>query len=464
MASKKRKLIEGLIPKKKTSGKPKTKTDAMSEEAKVREKHPDATHAEILKIIKKEKAAKRATARKRESMADSQLGPVVTPKPGSMDANLDAAWTKRASRKPKQVTKKNGKPKSTKPVLTGPQVSKQLPELSYKGPIAGAGVVTGLTLLGLGTESPKSGVATKKQVRKPKGFVATKKQVREPKGFVAKTKTKTAVPMKQANAKIPSQRKGRKWAGKYKVSGGESLSKIAKKFGVSLKSLLNANPKFKKNPNLIKVGQNVAVPEAKIKGTGTSIYKGMSKSAMAKMAKAKRPVPPKKIKEPRALKQPKATSFTKKLPDREVGAHSLPPSASGKPLKLEPKYSTSSKRTLYKKPGDPKEAQRLLNKIEQMSQKQINDLGDIKYNKMLKTIRNLQTSSKGGKVMKKQVGGRMSRVGLSPAEMARAGVMSEAQRRRYVSKGGKVGKKKGGTVKRKHGGQIGTSFIASLYD
>ena len=39
----------------------------------------------------------------------------------------------------------------------------------------------------------------------------------------------------------------------------------------------------------------------------------------------------------------------------------------------------------------------------------------------------------------------MSRVGLSPAEMARAGTMSEAKRKRYM--------KKGGLVKRKHGGQ-----------
>ena len=38
----------------------------------------------------------------------------------------------------------------------------------------------------------------------------------------------------------------------------------------------------------------------------------------------------------------------------------------------------------------------------------------------------------------------MSRVGLSPAEMARAGTMSEAKRKRYM--------KKGGLVKRKHGG------------
>jgi LysM repeat protein len=72
--------------------------------------------------------------------------------------------------------------------------------------------------------------------------------------------------------------------------------------------------------------------------------------------------------------------------------------------------------------------------------------------------------------LKRQAGGRMSRVGLSPAEMARAGVMSEEQRRReamrglYARKGGKVGKKKGGTVNRRGGGQIGTSFVASLYD
>ena len=36
----------------------------------------------------------------------------------------------------------------------------------------------------------------------------------------------------------------------------------------------------------------------------------------------------------------------------------------------------------------------------------------------------------------------MTRVGLSPAEMARAGTMSEADRLRYMKKGGKIGKKK----------------------
>ena len=78
--------------------------------------------------------------------------------------------------------------------------------------------------------------------------------------------------------------------------------------------------------------------------------------------------------------------------------------------------------------------------------------------------------SKGGKVMKKHTGGRLGRMGgagLSPAEMARAGVMSEEERRRearrglYAKKGGKVGKKKGGTVNRKHGGTV---LVQAQYD
>ena len=43
----------------------------------------------------------------------------------------------------------------------------------------------------------------------------------------------------------------------------------------------------------------------------------------------------------------------------------------------------------------------------------------------------------------------MSRVGLSPAEMARAGTMSEAKRKRYMKNGGKVGKKEQGYKARK---------------
>ena len=252
-------------------------------------------------------------------------------------------WVKEGlGKKPKTKTKKNGKP--VVPVLTAPKRTQKLPKLSRKGPIIGAAAITA-------------------------GILAAPKKKKADSQKTVKFEGKT-VPLLTAKSFKEKPKVGRgKWAGKYKVSGGDSLSKIAKRFGVSLKSLLNANPKFKKNPNLIKVGQNIAVPEAKIKGTGTSIYKGMSKSAMAKMQKGPPP-----IKKPARLKM-----------------HT------------------------------------------------------------------------GGRL------GRMGGAGLSPAEMARAGVMSEEQRRReamrglYAKKGGKVGKKKGGTVNRKHGGQIGTAFVAEQY-
>jgi len=43
----------------------------------------------------------------------------------------------------------------------------------------------------------------------------------------------------------------------------------------------------------------------------------------------------------------------------------------------------------------------------------------------------------------------MTRVGLYPAEMARAGTIAEEDRRRFLKKGGKVGKKKQGYKARK---------------
>jgi len=54
----------------------------------------------------------------------------------------------------------------------------------------------------------------------------------------------------------------------------------------------------------------------------------------------------------------------------------------------------------------------------------------------------------GGQLKEDSMAG-MTRVGLSPAEMARAGTMSEEDRLRYMKKGGKVGKKKQGYKARK---------------
>lgn len=122
----------------------------------------------------------------------------------------------------------------------------------------------------------------------------------------------------------------------HKVKSGDTLSQIAKRHGTTLKALLAANPKIE-DANKIRVGQRIKLSRP-VKGR-KSVYQGMSKSAMAKMAK-----------------------------------------------------------------------------------------------------------KKSGKVVKK-AGGGMTRVGLSPAEMARAGTMSEAKRKRYMAKGG--------LVKRKHAGKVG---------
>jgi LysM repeat protein len=159
----------------------------------------------------------------------------------------------------------------------------------------------------------------------------------------------------------------------HKVKSGDSLSKIAKEMGTTLKKLLEANNIKPKDANNIRVGQTIKAPPKGSALKSPGIYKGMSKSVMAKLH-----------------------------------------------AETEKRKAANRKKRLAKK-------------------------------------------HTGGRL------GRMGGAGLSPAEMARAGVMSEAQRRReagrglYAKKGGKVGKKKGGIVNRMHGGQIGTAFVATQY-
>ena len=135
----------------------------------------------------------------------------------------------------------------------------------------------------------------------------------------------------------------------HKVKSGDSLSKIAKQMGTTLKKLLQANNIKPKDANKIRIGQTIKVPPKGFALKSPKIYKGMSKSVMAKL-------------------------------DKETQA------------------------------------------------------------------RKAANRKKAGKVVKK-AGGGMTRVGLSPAEMARAGTMSEAKRKRYMAKGG--------LVKRKHAGKVG---------
>ena len=50
----------------------------------------------------------------------------------------------------------------------------------------------------------------------------------------------------------------------------------------------------------------------------------------------------------------------------------------------------------------------------------------------------IKKKKKTSKKKVKKAGGGMTGVGLYPAEMARAGTMSQAKRKRYMKKGGKI--------------------------
>jgi len=52
----------------------------------------------------------------------------------------------------------------------------------------------------------------------------------------------------------------------YKVKAGDNLSKVAKRYGISLAQLLKANPQIK-NPNKIKVGQAINLPDTSTDNT-----------------------------------------------------------------------------------------------------------------------------------------------------------------------------------------------------
>ena len=80
-----------------------------------------------------------------------------------------------------------------------------------------------------------------------------------------------------------------KSASSVKVKSGNTLSQIAKSKGITLKALLAANPSIK-DANKIRVGQSIKIP-ASDKG---GVYKGMSKTEMAKMAMKNGGIPMKK--------------------------------------------------------------------------------------------------------------------------------------------------------------------------
>lgn len=173
-------------------------------------------------------------------------------------------------------------------------------------------------------------------------------------------------------------------------------------------------------------------------------------SALAATAKEKNKVPV--IKATSFKEKPKVT-HTPKVP-----APKIPPP---------PSYATPVSKDKFK--GEPRtiaQAKRMKKdyfinkagkKLASVTKKELVKSG-LNLRDYLNRKKGLTRRKKAGGVVKKQAGGHMSRVGLSPAEMARAGVMSEARRRQYA--------KKGGTVNRRGGGQIGigSAYVQDQYD
>ena len=53
----------------------------------------------------------------------------------------------------------------------------------------------------------------------------------------------------------------------YVVVGGDTMSKVARKFGIPLQVLVDANKDTVPNPNSLKIGQQIVIPD----GTPTSV-------------------------------------------------------------------------------------------------------------------------------------------------------------------------------------------------
>lgn len=100
-----------------------------------------------------------------------------------------------------------------------------------------------------------------------------KKNLKALRRKVAKDNAAKASPKKDAPKKAaPKQAAG----GSYKIKSGDTLSQIAKSKGITLKSLMAANPSIK-NANRIRVGQSIKIPSG---DKSSNPYKGMTRSEM----------------------------------------------------------------------------------------------------------------------------------------------------------------------------------------
>lgn len=94
----------------------------------------------------------------------------------------------------------------------------------------------------------------------------------QPPGTPAAATTATTAPVAPKPPAPPKQPAAPAAAsGAYTVKAGDTLGKIASQMGTNLQALLQANPQFKSNPNLIKPGQTVNPPGASAPTPGATV-------------------------------------------------------------------------------------------------------------------------------------------------------------------------------------------------
>ena len=125
----------------------------------------------------------------------------------------------------------------------------------------------------------------------------------------------------------------------HKVKSGESLEKIAKNYGVSMQELIKANKNI--NPNKLKVGESLCIPQRKLAKTKTQDYaiykvkKGDTLQSIAKKfgvdvqeLKSFNNLKSEKVKEGQELKIPaKGTAKKQKKETQEYGTYVVQKSA-----------------------------------------------------------------------------------------------------------------------------------------
>ena len=206
------------------------------------------------------KYGKKAVDKARSSQAPKRMG--VRKKPNS-------------TRKPKQVPPKKtpAKNKNTDVTAPTPRAGKAEPKKMTTGQKLATGAAAIAAGAALHPDLKKSDTRNNPRVRNTNAGAGTK------------TKTTTNTNM---NSRRLGQMAGTSRNKGYTIKKGDTLSAIAKREGIRLAELKAANKDIK-DLNKIRVGQKIKVPGgASIKGTGRSIYEGMSKSEMVKRAKKKK--------------------------------------------------------------------------------------------------------------------------------------------------------------------------------